>query len=95
GSTSSYLSSLFTTRVILGKQLSERWFLGLSTGLCRANFAENLGLRLEYRISSTLSAEGGIEPGSGELACAGTSAARGFQQTPPQLGVDVFRSWRF
>jgi len=95
GSTSSYLSSLFTTRVILGKQLSERWFLGLSTGLCRANFAENLGLRLEYRISSTLSAEGGIEPGSGELACAGTTAARGFQQTPPQLGVDVFRSWRF
>ena len=95
GSTSSYLSSLFTTRVILGKQLSERWFLGLSTGLCRANFAENLGLRLEYRISSTLTAEGGIEPGSGELACAGTTAARGFQQTPPQLGVDVFRSWRF
>lgn len=95
GSTSSYLSSLFTTRVILGKQLSERWFLGLSTGLCRANFAENLGLRLEYRISSTLSAEGGIEPGSGELGCAGASAARGFQQTPPQLGVDVFRSWRF
>lgn len=95
GSSSSYLSSLFTTRVILGKQLSERWFLGLSTGLCRVNFAENLGLRLEYRISGTLSAEGGIEPGSGELACAGTSAARGFQQTPPQLGVDVFRSWRF
>ncbi|CAN5718662.1 hypothetical protein BH23GEM1_BH23GEM1_05880 [soil metagenome] len=95
GSTSSYLSSLFTTRVILGKQLSERWFLGLSTGLCRANFAENLGLRLEYRISTTLSAEGGIEPGSGELACAGTTAARGFQQTPPQLGVDVIRSWRF
>ncbi|HUR92748.1 MAG TPA: translocation/assembly module TamB domain-containing protein [Gemmatimonadaceae bacterium] len=95
GSTSSYLSSLFTTRVILGKQLSERWFLGLSTGLCRQNFAENLGLRLEYRISSTLSAEGGIEPGSGELACAGTTAARGFQQTPPQLGVDIFRSWRF
>lgn len=95
GSTSSYLSSLFTTRVILGKQLSERWFLGLSTGLCRANFAENLGLRLEYRISRTLTAEGGIEPGSGELACASTTAARGFQQTPPQLGVDVFRSWRF
>ncbi|MGI8619191.1 MAG: translocation/assembly module TamB domain-containing protein [Gemmatimonadaceae bacterium] len=95
GSTSSYLSSLFTTRVILGKQLSERWFLGLSTGLCRANFAENLGLRLEYRISSTFTAEGGIEPGSGELACAGTTAARGFQQTPPQLGVDIFRSWRF
>ncbi len=95
GTTSSYLSSLFTTRVILGKQLSERWFLGLSTGLCRANFAENLGLRLEYRISTTLSAMGGIEPGSGELACAGTTASRSFQQTPPQLGLDVFRIWRF
>jgi len=95
GASPSYLSTLYDTRVILGKQLSDRWYLGLSTGLCRANFAENLGLRLEYRLSSTYFAQGGIEPGSGDLSCVGPTTARAFQQTPPQLGADLFRSWRF
>jgi hypothetical protein len=92
---SSYLNTLYNTRVILGKQLSERWYVGLSTGLCRANFTESLGLHLEYRFSSTYFAQGGVEPGSGDVACVGTTTARTFQQTPPQLGVDLFRSWRF
>ena len=91
----SYLNTLYNTRVILGKQLSDRWYVGLSTGLCRANFTEGLGLRLEYRFNSTYFAQGGIEPGSGDVACVGTTTARTFQQTPPQLGVDLFRSWRF
>lgn len=95
GATSPYLNTLYNTRVILGKQLGDRWYMGLSTGFCRANFAENLGLRLEYRLSSTYFAQGGIEPGSGDLACVGPSTARTFQQTPPQLGLDLFRSWRF
>jgi prepilin-type processing-associated H-X9-DG protein len=92
---SSYLNTLYNTRVILGKQLSDRWYMGLSTGLCRANFTESLGLHLEYRFSSNYFAQGGIEPGSGDVACVGTTTARMFQQTPPQLGVDLFRSWRF
>lgn len=91
----SYLNTLYNTRVILGKQLSDRWYVGLSTGLCRANFTEGLGLHLEYRFNSTYFAQGGIEPGSGDLACVGTTTARTFQQTPPQLGLDLFRSWRF
>lgn len=92
---SSYLNTLYNTRVILGKQLSDRWYVGLSTGLCRASFTESLGLHLEYRFNSTYFAQGGIEPGSGDVACVGTTTARTFQQTPPQLGVDLFRSWRF
>ncbi|HUF66621.1 MAG TPA: translocation/assembly module TamB domain-containing protein [Gemmatimonadaceae bacterium] len=92
---SSYLNTLYNTRVILGKQLSDRWYVGLSTGLCRANFSEGLGLHLEYRFNSTYFAQGGIEPGSGDVACVGTTTARTFQQTPPQLGLDLFRSWRF
>jgi hypothetical protein len=91
----SYLNTLYNTRVILGKQLSDRWYMGLSTGLCRANFTEGLGLHLEYRFSSTYFAQGGIEPGSGDVACVGTTTARTFQQTPPQLGLDLFRTWRF
>ncbi|CAN5376915.1 hypothetical protein BH23GEM2_BH23GEM2_17240 [soil metagenome] len=95
GVSTSYLNTLYNTRVILGKQLSDRWYVGLSTGLCRANFSEGLGLHLEYRFNSTYFAQGGIEPGSGDVACVGTTTARTFQQTPPQLGLDLFRSWRF
>jgi len=94
-----YLVSLLNTRAVLGKQIGPRWFLGLSTGLCfvnSANFKENLGLQLEYRISSVYSAQAGVEPGSSDARCssrAGSTAS--FQQTPSQLGFDFFRNWRF
>jgi hypothetical protein len=98
-SNAQYYSSLLNTRAVLGKQLGSRWFLGLSTGLCFANssaFKENLGLQLEYRISSVYSAQAAIEPGSSNTKC-GVSAAPTFQptQTPSQLGFDLFRNWRF
>ena len=92
-----YLVSLLNTRAVLGKQLGPRWFLGLSTGLCfvnTANFKENLGLQLEYRISSLYSAQAGVEPGSSEGRCSRQSTPS-FQQTPSQLGFDFFRNWRF
>jgi autotransporter translocation and assembly factor TamB len=88
---------LLNTRAVLGKQLGPRWFLGLSTGLCfvnTANFKENLGLQLEYRISSLYSAQAGVEPGSSEGRCSRQSTPS-FQQTPSQLGFDFFRNWRF
>jgi len=92
-----YLYSLLNTRAVLGKQLGPRWFLGLSTGLCfvnSTNFKENLGLQLEYRISSLYSAQAGVEPGSSEGRCSRATTAS-FQQTPSQLGFDFFRNWRF
>ncbi len=92
-----YLYSLLNTRAILGKQLGSRWFLGLSTGLCfvnTTNFKENLGLQLEYRISSVYSAQAGVEPGSSEGRCSKVTGPS-FQQTPSQLGFDLFRNWRF
>jgi translocation and assembly module TamB len=91
--------SLLNTRAILGKQLGSRWFLGLSTGLCFVNpsaFKENLGLQLEYRISSLYSAQAAIEPGSSNSRCdKGTTPNITPTQTPPQLGFDLFRNWRF
>jgi translocation and assembly module TamB len=93
-----YLFSLLNTRAVLGKQLGPRWFLGLSTGLCfvnTANFKENLGLQLEYRISSLYSAQAGIEPGSSEGRCSSRQSTPSFQQTPSQFGFDFFRNWRF
>jgi hypothetical protein len=72
---------------------------GLSTGLCFVNtsaFKENLGLQLEYRISSVYSAQAAIEPGSSNTKCA-KDPAQTIQatQTPSQLGFDLFRNWRF
>jgi translocation and assembly module TamB len=92
------LVSLLNTRAVLGKQIGPRWFLGLSTGLCfvnTANFKENLGLQLEYRISSLYSAQAGVEPGSSDARCSSRGSAASFQQTPSQLGFDFFRNWRF
>jgi autotransporter translocation and assembly factor TamB len=91
--------SLLNTRAILGKQLGSKWFLGLSTGLCFVNsgaFKENLGLQLEYRISSLYSAQAAIEPGSSNTRCdKGPTPTLQPTQTPPQLGFDLFRNWRF
>jgi autotransporter translocation and assembly factor TamB len=91
--------SLLNTRAILGKQLGSKWFLGLSTGLCFVNpsaFKENLGLQLEYRISSLYSAQAAIEPGSSNTRCdKGTTPQFQPTQTPSQLGFDLFRNWRF
>ena len=97
--TNSPYFGLLNTRAVLGKQLGSRWFLGLSTGLCFVNpsaFKENLGLQLEYRISSLYSAQAAIEPGSSNTRCdKGTAPSFTPTQTPPQLGFDFFRNWRF
>jgi hypothetical protein len=96
--TNSYYS-LLNTRAIVGKQLGSRWFLGLSTGLCFVNrgaFKENLGLQLEYRINSLYSAQAAIEPGSSNSRCEkGDAVSINPNQTPSQLGFDLFRNWRF
>ncbi|HET7613815.1 MAG TPA: translocation/assembly module TamB domain-containing protein [Gemmatimonadaceae bacterium] len=91
---------LLNTRAVLGKQLGSRWFLGLSTGLCFVNsaaFKENLGLQLEYRFNSLYSAQAAIEPGSSSTRCdrTGSQPLTPTTQTPPQLGFDLFRNWRF
>jgi translocation and assembly module TamB len=97
--TNSPYFGLLNTRAVLGKQLGSRWFLGLSTGLCFVNstaFKDNLGLQLEYRISSLYSAQAAIEPGSSNTRCdKGSTSPLIATQTPPQLGFDLFRNWRF
>ncbi|MBA3343338.1 MAG: hypothetical protein H0T48_16095, partial [Gemmatimonadaceae bacterium] len=93
-----YLYNLLNTRAIVGKQIGNKWFLGLSTGLCvvnATNFFENFGLKLEYRFNAIYTAQAGIEPGSSDLTCARSTVSQIQQQTPRQLGFDFFRSWRF
>lgn len=92
--TSPSLYNLLNTRAVFGKQLNNNLFLNFSTGFCAENFRNNLGLRLEYRFNELYTVLFGLEPGSSDLACtrAGTVSV---QQTPPQVGVDFFKAWRF
>jgi hypothetical protein len=61
-----------------------------------AAFKENLGLQLEYRINALYSAQAAIEPGSSNSRCdKGGGVPIAPTQTPPQLGFDLFRNWRF
>ena len=97
-SASASLFNLLNTRAVLGKQLNNNLFLNFSTGFCTQSsktFYNNLGLRLEYRLGRTYSAQFGLEPGSSDLVCARSTATQAIQQTPPQIGVDFLRAWRF
>ncbi len=98
---STFYSNLLNTRALVGKQFNNNLFLNFSTGFCAenfrtaGNFQRNLGLQLEYRLSQSYTAQLGVEPGTTDLLCARPGALQTFQQTPPQLGIDFLRSWRF
>ena len=101
----SSLGILERTRLGFGGQLGRRTFYTVTTGLCGLNaptdpgslslFANGLGFKVERRLTSTLSVELGLEPGSAEQACSRAMQTRIFQQTPTQGGIDFFRQWSF
>lgn len=96
-----FYSNLLNTRALVGKQLNNSLFLNFSTGFCAENFRSassfqrNLGLRLEYRLNQSYTAQLGVEPGTTDLLCSRPGSLQTIQQTPPQLGIDFLRSWRF
>jgi hypothetical protein len=49
---------------------------------------------LEHRLNNGFSAALSVEPGSTAMFCT-SSTQRGFLSTPPQLGADLFKVWRF
>lgn len=97
------------TRFNCAKQLSDRTFVRLDAGLCQvgqivgggsgnvANFADNIGVKLDYVLRPDLTASVGVEPPTSALLCAQNigASARGFAPTPRQFGFDLFRVWRF
>lgn len=99
------LGILAATRVGVGGQVGRRTFLSVTTGLCGlapqgsgsadplSLFAQGLGVKLERQFDSRFSAALGIEPGSSAQTCGRPGVSRTFQQTPPQIGLDFFRSW--
>jgi translocation and assembly module TamB len=92
---------LQNTRIGGGVQLSDKLFLSGDAGLCplvqqqqNAGLWSQLGVRLEYRLSSAMRLSGGIEPPTQSLLC-GQANVRGFVLTPQQIGLDLSAVWRF
>ena len=105
GETQNLGEDLLQTRVGVGGQIARNTYLTLSTALCGFSqqaagdplslFAQGIGLRVERRFERGLSISAGVEPASSALACGRPGSSRTFQQTPPQIGFDLFRSWTF
>ena len=90
------------------RQLGERAFLRLDYGLCQVGqlvggggasdpltFADAIGVKIDYQLTTALTLSGGIEPPSSAVLCTRDASARGFAPTPRQFGLDLLRVWRF
>ena len=80
-----------------GKQLNERTFLRLNTGICRGTSQSSgrgaslwYGVAAEYRLSRGLTGQVGVDPGSAPCSRLGSDV---FPRM--QFGLDLFREWIF
>ena len=97
--------ALAGTSVGAGKQLTDRIFLSLTTGLCplqtfvsqssnNTNLADLVGGSLEIAIRSGLGVSVSREPPLAAVLC--TQLTNGFAANRgSQLSIDLFRSWRW
>jgi translocation and assembly module TamB len=102
-------SVLSGARINCGRQLGEKAFLRLDYGLCRVGqlvggnngtsdpltFADAIGLKVDYQLTTVLTLSAGIEPPTSAVLCTSDASARGFAPTPRQFGIDLVRLWRF
>jgi translocation and assembly module TamB len=98
-------NSLATSRLGLGKQLTDQVFLNIDAGLCglagtdanvtSPRFSESLGVSLDYRFRPNLSLSLSSEPSTNAARCTDASSQRGTALTPRQWGVGLSRKWRF
>jgi len=100
-------SFLYTTRLGTEFQLSDRWSMSLSAGICQLDpsyqssnaelldFANGVSGKFEYRFSSSASVKAGREPSARTLNCNQQISGRAFVPAPSQWGLSLFKSWRF
>ncbi len=100
-------SILAGTRLGLGVQLADRLYVSANAGLCQLgnvvggapfnaqDFAESIGVKVDYRLGGGLALSAGVEPPTQQLFCGREISARGFAPTPRQWALDLFRTWRF
>ena len=96
-------------RINCARQFGDKVVVRLDYGLCHVGqlvgggtgtsdplmFADAIGVKVDYQLTSVLTLSGGIEPPTSAVLCTPNASARGFAPTPRQFGVDLFRVWRF
>ncbi|MES2524869.1 MAG: translocation/assembly module TamB domain-containing protein [Gemmatimonadota bacterium] len=90
------LSLLDNLSITAGKQLGNRTFLRLNTGVCRGATVTSgsglfYGIAAEYRLATGLLAQLGYDPGP--APCAQTTD--NLRRRAYQFGFDLFREWIF
>ncbi|HEX5580473.1 MAG TPA: translocation/assembly module TamB domain-containing protein, partial [Gemmatimonadaceae bacterium] len=100
-------SILSGTRLELGEQIGDRVYVSANAGLCQLgnvvggapfnaqDFAESIGVKVDYRLGGGLALSAGVEPPTQQLFCGREISARGFAPTPRQWTFDLFKTWRF
>lgn len=96
-------------RLNCSRQFGDKVLIRLDYGLCQVGqlvgggsgtsdpltFADAIGLKADFQLSSSLTLSAGIEPPTSAVLCTRDASARGFAPTPRQFGIDLFRVWRF
>ncbi len=105
---STLFDALFTTQIGVGKQLNDRTFINLTTGLCplqqftgggvagttTIRAADTIGGSIEYTIRSGLGVSVSREPPLAAMLC--NENAIGFAANRgAQWSLDLFRTWRW
>lgn len=107
---SPYDIGLEGAQLAIGKQLGDRVFVYLTSGLCQVGqllnfgsgegtgtpFWQTLGIKSEWRFGRT-SASGvsfSYEPSFDKLLCTAAAGDRAFSTSNKQWGFDLFRTWR-
>ena len=95
--------SMGGAQLAIGKQVSDRMFMSLTTGLCQfvpsstasaPSIFSSIGVKLEYLFgrSNNSGMSAAYEPSFDKLVCG--IGERGFSTTKKQVGFDFFRIWR-
>jgi translocation and assembly module TamB len=95
--------SLGGAQLAIGKQVSDRLFLSLTSGLCQflpsstsasPSLLSSIGVKLEYQFGRTSPSgvAAAYEPSFDKLVCG--LGERGFSTSKKQVGLDFFRIWR-
>jgi translocation and assembly module TamB len=103
GSQLSEAFSIGGTSLTIGKQLSDRMFLSLSSGLCQflptstaasPSLFSTIGVKVEYQFgrAGRSGMAAAYEPSFDKLVCG--VGERGFTTSKRQYGLDFFRIWR-
>jgi translocation and assembly module TamB len=99
---SNTLNYLYGATVGVEKQLTDRMFLSLNTGLCQldpntqgANLLAGFGAKVEYRFKPELSTQLAMDPSTAARTCSPGQGIIGIVPTPRQFSFSLHHTFRF